>query len=391
MEQEQIIKRVEWLDEERRKEKTTIASLEERIAGLEGNLAAAKKEINGLRGEIARTSSFDSRMDQFDSDLAQYKVDTGRQSEAMEKKLDDRVYETEKNRRQEIEEVNRLIADLRKGFAPIPDIKKELKNRAEENARVLVLVNNVQQSIIEYQHVYEEFQRAQELYEETRKQDVKRLADIQGEVTSSRKRLDEIQGKSELSVEVFRKMDARINEIMVSEKERRESQTAFMDKLSLSQVERERTWKDWATRFEVQDKQSSELDAKLQALDSAQRAIDRSKQAFDEISQRIERRINEITEMQRLAEDRFRQEWVTYKADDQKRWINYTLVLEEQQKDANRQDEKLASRITQLEETTQQMNDLVAQIKDDIEKRLQTLLTLAHDWVGAYERTFGGK
>ena len=34
---------------------------------------------------------------------------------------------------------------------------------------------------------------------------------------------------------------------------------------------------------------------------------------------RFERRINEITEMERLTEERFRQEWVTFKADDQKR------------------------------------------------------------------------
>jgi hypothetical protein len=178
---------------------------------------------------------------------------------------------------------------------------------------------------------------------------------------------------------------------MTSEKERRQNQTAFIEKVNLSQVERERSWKEWSARFETLDKQSTELDTKLQALDSAQRAIDRSKQAFDEISQRIERRINEITEMQRLAEDRFRQEWVTYKADDQKRWINYTLVQEETQRDSTRTNDKQAARLNEMEENIQQISDLTAQIKDETEKRLQSLLSLAHDWVGAYERTFSGK
>jgi hypothetical protein len=36
MEQEQLIKRLEWLDDERRKDKTTIATLEERLLSLEG-------------------------------------------------------------------------------------------------------------------------------------------------------------------------------------------------------------------------------------------------------------------------------------------------------------------------------------------------------------------
>jgi hypothetical protein len=58
-----------------------------------------------------------------------------------------------------------------------------------------------------------------------------------------------------------------------------------------------------------------------------------AQEAFEEITQRFDRRINEITEMQRLTEDRFRQEWVSFKADDQKRWTNYSLVQEEQQRE----------------------------------------------------------
>jgi chromosome segregation ATPase len=391
MEQEQIIKRLEWLDEERRKDKNTIASLEERINALQGNLEAAHKEINGLKDELTRTTAYEGRMDQFEADLAQYKVDSGRLVEALDKRLQDREYETEKARRLDVEEINMSIGEIRKGLQPIPDLKKDLKTRAEEDVRILALVNGVQERILEYQHVYEEFQRSQQLYEQTRKQDVKRLTDLQGEITSTRKRIDDLHGKNEISIESFRKLDSRITELMTSEKERRQNQTAFIEKVNLSQVERERSWKEWSARFETLDKQSTELDTKLQALDSAQRAIDRSKQAFDEISQRIERRINEITEMQRLAEDRFRQEWVTYKADDQKRWINYTLVQEETQRDSTRTNDKQAARLNEMEENIQQISDLTAQIKDETEKRLQSLLSLAHDWVGAYERTFSGK
>ena len=48
--------------------------------------------------------------------------------------------------------------------------------------------------------------------------------------------------------------------------------------------------------------------------------------------------------MTRLTEDRFRQEWVAFKADDQKRWTNYSLVQEEQSRELNRQFERPGSR-----------------------------------------------
>ena len=38
MEIEQIIKRVDWLDDERRKDKNLLSSIEDRLTNLEGNI-----------------------------------------------------------------------------------------------------------------------------------------------------------------------------------------------------------------------------------------------------------------------------------------------------------------------------------------------------------------
>ena len=50
-------------------------------------------------------------------------------------------------------------------------------------------------------------------------------------------------------------------------------------------------------------------------------ATKRAQDVHEELNLRLERRINEITEMQRLAEDRFRQERVSFKADEAKRFV----------------------------------------------------------------------
>jgi hypothetical protein len=103
----------------------------------------------------------------------------------------------------------------------------------------------------------------------------------------------------------------------------------------------------------------------------------------------MERRINEITEMQRLSEERFRQEWVTFKADDQKRWTNYTLNQEEQYRESTRQTERLVEQLTSLEDGIQEMRDVIQQQEEQTEKRLQSLLAVTRDWVAEYDRAFG--
>jgi hypothetical protein len=184
-------------------------------------------------------------------------------------------------------------------------------------------------------------------------------------------------------------VELRISEFQTAESERRQNMASFIDKQNMAAAERDRIWKDWQTRFELIERQGMGLDAQLQAIEATHRSIKRSQDSFDEITQRFDRRINEITEMQRLTEDRFRQDWVAFKADDQKRWTNYSLVQEEQLREQVRLSERNNERIVFLEDVTQEMQDILHQIREENQKRLQSLLAVAHEWVEQYDRVFG--
>ena len=92
------------------------------------------------------------------------------------------------------------------------------------------------------------------------------------------------------------------------------------------------------------------MELQVAALDDTIRAAKRSQDAYNELNQKLERRIAEISEMQRLAEDRIRQEWVAFKADEQKRWTSHSLSQEEAMRDLRKDLDKLESRVTVLDE-----------------------------------------
>ena len=107
---------------------------------------------------------------------------------------------------------------------------------------------------------------------------------------------------------------------------------------------------------------------------------------LEKITEQINRRIHEITEMQRLGEERFRQEWNTFKADDQKRWANYALTQDEQTKETSRRFERLSERATNFEEQSQDLHDVVQHTNEQLEKLMQGLLTSMRDWLSTTER-----
>lgn len=389
MEVEQILKQVDWLDDERRKDKSRIGALEERLSAVEGNIPPLANQIKDLGSDIARLAALMGRMDTFEEAILQARTETKQYFDELERQFKKQQEESEKVRRVEMRALDSSLAELRKELEPIPELKRGLKARVDEESRLSRLIDEVRNRIESVRRSEEEYTRSIRLLDDGRRQDSKRLTDLQGEVSAIRKRVDEQRGQVELASSALKKVDARMNEMAAVETERREAQANFLESQALREVERERVWKEWQGRFELIESQTTDIEENLQTLEATHRAIKRTQQTVDELAQKVDRRINEITEIQRLSEERFRQEWVTFKADDQKRWTNYTLTLEEQRNEAARQYEKLNERVTELEDNTQEIQDLLHQVNEQTEKRLQSLLSVVHNWVSSYDGNLG--
>lgn len=387
MELEQIIKRLDWLDDERRKDKTTIDALRSRLDILEAKVTPVAQQINELNAELSRIQAQLARFDQIEASISQLRVDLTRMIEGIEKARAEHDREVEKVRRSDQEALNKSLAELRKGLEPIPDLRKGIQARVEEDFRLARLIEEMEHKMLETQRGDEEYRRSLRLLEDGFRQDAKRITDLSGELSALRKRFDEQRGKVDLTADNLRKLEVRISEIQAAEGERRQAQVAFIEKQNLVQVERDRAWKEMQIRFETIGQQAANLDTQLQALENTQRSVKRSQETLDDITQRFDRRLNEITEMQRLVEERFRQEWVAFKADDQKRWTNYNLGQEETQRESGRNFEKIMERLRVLEESAQQVRDSIALATEETRKRLQALMALSGEWIEDHDKS----
>jgi chromosome segregation ATPase len=389
MESDQLSQRLDWMDNERRKDHAALTVLEERVKSFEDGLPKVTQQIQELNSEVSRIATQLTRFDELQTAIAQIRVDQARALDALEKQQQESNREQDRLRRGDMEALNRAIGDLRKILDTLPEMRRNIQARQEEEYRLARLIEELDKKLREMQRYDEEYKRAQKLYEEAQRQDNKRMTDLQGEVAALRKRADEQRGKVDLNAEGVRKLDLRLGDIQATDLERRQIINSFIEKQTVAQVERERAWKEMQTRFDEIAGQASDLDAQMQSIEATHRAVKRAQEAFDDITQRFDRRINEISEMQRLVEERFRQEWVAFRADDQKRWTNYSLTQEEQGREVGRRIDKIGERLQILEELSQVLRDQSRLALDDTQKRLQDLLTQVSSWLEDYNRLFG--
>ena len=385
METEQMLKKLDWLDDERRKDKSLIVTLEDRIKNLEENLQTTRQQIKDLGSELARLKPIQTRIEQDEEALLKYKIEVKQQFDDLEKETRRREEEAEKVRRVEIKSLDVGLTEVRKEISVLGDIRRSLQARIEEEMRLSRAIDELKESIAIFKQNDEEFSRLIQQNEENRRQDSKRITDLIGEINSLRKVYNELIGQIELYGASIKKLENRMGELENADTERKQSQVKFVEEQTLIQVERERVWKEWTAKLERIEALPAEVERSIQTIENTTREVSRAQQGIDDLTQKVERRVVELTELQRLGEERIRQEWVAYKSEDQKRWTNYTLVQEEIRSELSKQINKIPPRLEEIEESLSNLQDIIQIVNDQIERHLREVLGAFHDWAVDYE------
>lgn len=377
---EQLEKRVEWLDNERRNDKTALASLQNRLTGLETENIALRKQLKEMEMEISGLQNQFSSLDKYDNRIERLNIDLTKQVRDVNERAEMNLNEAVKRVKLEIEANRRSLSEVVQLAEQLESVRNEQKSAKLEDSRLARLIEELKQKVLEVSRFDEEYRRSQHLLEENYRQENKRLTDMQGELAALRKRVEETRSRFDVFSDSFRSLDTRITELLTYEKDRRDAQAIFIEKVNSSLVDKEKSFRIWENRFEEIDRINLALSSQFEALETAKKAVDKSITGAEEVIERFERRINEITEIQRLNDERFRQEWNSFKGDDLKRWTNYLLGQEEQMR-------VLSQRLGSAQEELEALKDSSQKSRDDFDKLTRETYRYVQAILGAHQES----
>ncbi len=385
---EDLEKRLEWLDSERQKEKKNLKELQDTLQTLQELVHDQAAAIKKMEVASKASSALGSRIDSLKEESASFQAGLLKKLADLEKAVSAGDKKNEKTRKEEMDALASRLEEFQTELKPVSDLKKAVQVRVEEEFRISQKVESVSKEVGELRTTDEEIGRQLSLILSERSQETKRTTDLQLENAALKKRLEEVWNFNDLNKEALSKLDKKFNDLLASEKERKQAQAAFLEKTSLEQVERNNQWKTWQQKNEELQALGNAISTKLLDFDEASRSIRKSQTEFDEVNDRINRRINEITEMNRLSEERFRQEWIAFKAEDQKRWTNYTLTREEESREDARLLNQVNERLTKLEDNMQDMQDSLGQLTEELKKLLNGLYGTSQEMFESFNQAF---
>ena len=349
MEINQLASMIEWLDEERRRDKALIATLEERLAQQSDSVITMQRRVNTVESDQAMIKQEALPANKEHDIIEQVRQDMEQMLENAEARRLTAEREAERRLQLQRENIQRAVAEL---SGKADRLERQLANISDlqtEGDRLTSAMRLLNQEVDDLTKKLEGPDRRLSFLEEQRRTDARRLAEIESEIPEYKKSVDGLQPKLSLLEDMSVRNERRIQDFNNVDRERRDQIQQFIDQQQLIVQQRDLQLSELTKRFGVHDEELQKNIERFEVWAQAYREMKRIVDDFNRIGDRLERRISEASEMQRLSEERFREEWNDWRDEDQKRWKQLTLSNDEVWRNHDREFGNFIKRIDAVE------------------------------------------
>ena len=376
---------VEWLEEQRMKDRKLLAAMHEQLAALEtaqrqllARVAEFEADLQKARAAAVQSTKVPDLLDQLRGEIGQL-------LDGVEQRRSKAEREAEKHRLQDRDLVNGQLADLLKRVEALR-VVDELAARKEGEMRLFQMAGDMRQRLDVVVRGDGERTAALASIQEQRRQDAKRMTDMYSELQQARRRVDELKARADVMQDVAVRSDARVGEMLGMETERHTKQAAWLEQQNLVQLERERGAREVQAALTASETLLREFSQRMDIYAESHREMQRTAQSFGDQTARLDRAVVEAREAQRLLTDRMLEEWNEFAAADQRKWNAHLLSRDEQWREhLNRHSVELA-RLAVVEQGARDAADLLRALQKTDQTRLKALLEIIHEALSAYEQ-----
>jgi hypothetical protein len=185
--------------------------------------------------------------------------------------------------------------------------------------------------------------------EDGRQQDAKRIARLQQESLEALKRLEQQGSRLQMLEDVSQRQERDTGELKEVISQLRSSQREFFEKQLLEADQLKRQMAEWGEMMEVYTKKMEGFAARMQEFTESFREDRQVVDSVERFQEMIKREMTQVTELQRLAEERQKRQLEQWQEEDEKRWRKELLRWDHQWGEQAKRNQQMADTFADME------------------------------------------
>jgi len=326
----QLTQMTTWLDEEHRRSKAELVQLKQMVANEEAELQDQSRTLKDLEGRIAGMQTQLIKASQLQAAMEQLREEVVHLLAQAEERRQQEARELERLRSVERDNTSRAVNEIRRDLQRLPRVEEESKLRKAEQQRMSESLLAMQQTLNTLTKDVENKLRSISFLEDGRQQDAKRIAQLQQESLEALKRLEQQGSRLQNLEDAVHRHERDTGELKGLVVQLRTAQRDFVEKQLLETESFKRQMADWGERMAFFEKKFADFGARMETFSTQFRDDRQVVESVERFQEMIKREQAQVSELQRLAEERQRRQLDEWQEENEKRWRKELLRWEHQ-------------------------------------------------------------
>lgn len=352
----ELRKRLEWLDEERRKSGRKLAELEQRSVLQERELVTRDRRIQDLEKQLSQVNSQLSRIPMVDAQLAQFRDDIVKMIDQYDKRRIEAERELDRLRRVEHEATTREIADIRKELPAIGRIEQELPLRQAEETRLANLIGVQQNTITQIGTQVENVERSLTFLAEKEKQDSRNIGEIQSALLEISKRWEPITNRLEILGQNLSKVQTTAQTTGEAQVLLRKSISDWTEQVQIGEHERNQRLAGWQRAMDEHETAFQRFNQDWVKFNNQYNESRTAVETMRSLQTHLEQQQREANELVRVESKRMESRWEQFTQEDARKWKNFEADSLQRLSINDRREREFREQVAVLEEELERLS-----------------------------------
>ncbi len=374
----QALQTLKWLDQERRKDKATIAKLEERLQEQQRMLSRQSAQIQELQSSLGGVEGGLSKVDEFEQMVSNYKKEIAYQLEQRDDARRKERDESARLRQIEHEAMKEHLSRLEKELHVLPRYDEQIAIVQAEEERLLDRIQAMEAAVADLDKQLEEPAKAVSYLEERRRADHRRLTEFEQEIPDLHRKIDSLAQKLPLLEQQIHKQRSRVEQAIQSARKYEEP----IEELRIANFQRDQKMDQYLTQGKEVAEQLERLREQTHVFIERRQQVKRALSNLEKFKERIERHQDEMVEKQRIAEERIQREWEEWQTARAKEFKKQEIILQQRWDEQEGIDVKQERRLETLEAAMGLYRDQLRALWETHRADAESLLSAAQDVYG---------
>jgi len=345
----QLSQMTTWLDEEHRRSKAELVQLKQMVANEEAELQDQSRTLKDLEGRIAGMQTQLIKASQLQAAMEQLREEVVHLLAQSEERRQQEARELERLRSVERDNTSRAVNEIRRELQRLPRVEEESKLRKAEQQRMSESLLAMQQTLNTLTKDVENKIRSIPFLEDGRQQDAKRIAQLQQESLEALKRIEQLGSRLQTLEDAVQRHERDTGELKGVVVQLRTAQRDFVEKQLLETESFKREMADWGERMAFFEKKFNDFGARMDTFSTQFRDDRQVVENVERFQETIKREQAQVSELQRLAEERQRRQLDEWQEENEKRWRKELLRWEHQWGEQDKRNAQIGGTFTDVQ------------------------------------------